>query len=467
LRTVFHLTFEGWEPRFFGRLGSFSLLLDFQADLFEVNGRPLRWFGRTSGDVNPLEGLDEETPLEPPEDPRLEGLARALRRFAEGRPATPQWISFKLLGGIALVWGFVAKLLAPLGTSWLFWRFSWEIQAWTLLPILLMAGLALQALALRVRGLSAIAYGGLWWVAVAGQGHAVLGLLVFPLIFTAALSRFINPWLGATGVLVLLGPREGVFLLVLPWLAMAAFLTLQEVRRSGRRLEILPGRSQSDLARGAEALSKTRIWRQDEAGLLSDAFALRASEIALPGGAPIWFLEAGAECLCFLPGALLWIRAGLRAELVPMEAVVLSSQPCTWENPSEELELGPEQWMIHLQLPGRPGNWTLLVADAVWGRRATAAWARAMAHSASGGAEPGPAPSMAQGIGADLRAAYRALGLAPGASPSQVRDAYRRLAKTYHPDAHPEAAASARAEYETRMQAINEAYAQLKNEAAA
>ncbi|HET8715636.1 MAG TPA: J domain-containing protein, partial [Holophagaceae bacterium] len=290
----------------------------------------------------------------------------------------------------------------------------------------------------------------------------------FPLVFLAALSRFINPWLGATGVLVLLGLREGTVLLVLPWLAMAAYLTIQEVRRTGRRLEALPAPGLGELARGAEALSKTRFWRQQESGALSDAFALRASEVRLPGGGPLWFLESGTETLCFLPGALLWIQAGFGARLVPLDQVGLHARPCRWEDPPVELELGAEQGMIELQLPGRPGTWSLLVADGLWSRRAAAAWGQVMAPGGTGGTEPDPGrrPTAPRPVDGDLRAAYRTLGLAPGASPGQIREAYLRLAKACHPDAHPEASPKLRAEYEARMQALNEAYGRLKEAAA-
>lgn len=57
---------------------------------------------------------------------------------------------------------------------------------------------------------------------------------------------------------------------------------------------------------------------------------------------------------------------------------------------------------------------------------------------------------------------YQVLGIPPSASQEEVKRAYRNLAKQYHPDLHPGDAAAAQ-----KMNAINAAYAQIRNGTAA
>ncbi|HJU82804.1 MAG TPA: J domain-containing protein [Holophagaceae bacterium] len=467
MRTRVSLTFRDWQPRLFLRLGPLSLLADVQAGVLEANGRPVRWFARTSGPQDPLEGLGTPTPLEAPEDPRLSAMGAVLERFVRERPASALDLSFKLLGVLGGLWALLIAAGSPSGVPWWAWGAAGETRFWAFVVIYAAIGLLLQALGARVRGVSSIAYGVLWCLGCAAIGHPWYGLVVFPLVVAAGCSRFLNPWLGPLGVALFLGFGEGPpRLLVLPWAAMAAILTVMELLRVRRplRLAIEPGFT--ELVRGAEALSRTRLWSQSsEERPLTDAFVLRADGIALPGGQPLWFIENGAESLLFLPGALLWMREGIRARLIPWSEVHLQGQPCAWRNAPGTLDLGPEQWLITLWIPGaRP--WTLIAGEATWGRRCTQAWGRVMPEPAAIPEPPIPPPARrAEDLG--LFEAYQVLGLPHGAPAEEVRKAFRQLARTHHPDAHPDASPEEVAELELRMQAINEAYARLRDEGAA
>jgi molecular chaperone DnaJ len=61
---------------------------------------------------------------------------------------------------------------------------------------------------------------------------------------------------------------------------------------------------------------------------------------------------------------------------------------------------------------------------------------------------------------------YEVLGVAPDASASAIRKAYLDAARRHHPDFHGEADAATRAGNARRMQAVNEAWAVLGDEAA-
>lgn len=61
---------------------------------------------------------------------------------------------------------------------------------------------------------------------------------------------------------------------------------------------------------------------------------------------------------------------------------------------------------------------------------------------------------------------YRVLGLAPTATQQQVSEAYRALAQIYHPDRYAEAPSRVKEEALRRMQAVNAAYAALRDPSA-
>ena len=62
---------------------------------------------------------------------------------------------------------------------------------------------------------------------------------------------------------------------------------------------------------------------------------------------------------------------------------------------------------------------------------------------------------------------FTVLGLAPGASAADAAEAYRALAQIYHPDRYAQAPERVRLEATRRMQAVNEAYAQVRARATA
>ncbi|HKE89780.1 MAG TPA: J domain-containing protein [Gemmatimonadales bacterium] len=66
----------------------------------------------------------------------------------------------------------------------------------------------------------------------------------------------------------------------------------------------------------------------------------------------------------------------------------------------------------------------------------------------------------------DTTQAYRLLGLAPGATADEVKTAYRDLAQVWHPDRFPDNN-RLREKAEQNLQRINEAYALLRDLAAA
>lgn len=61
---------------------------------------------------------------------------------------------------------------------------------------------------------------------------------------------------------------------------------------------------------------------------------------------------------------------------------------------------------------------------------------------------------------------FTVLGLSPDAAPADVAEAYRTLAQIYHPDRYAQAPERVRLEATRRMQAVNEAYAQVRSRAA-
>lgn len=58
---------------------------------------------------------------------------------------------------------------------------------------------------------------------------------------------------------------------------------------------------------------------------------------------------------------------------------------------------------------------------------------------------------------------FAVLGVAPNAPPEEIAEAYRALAQIYHPDRYSEAPARVQAEANTRMQALNAAFAAVRN----
>jgi hypothetical protein len=61
---------------------------------------------------------------------------------------------------------------------------------------------------------------------------------------------------------------------------------------------------------------------------------------------------------------------------------------------------------------------------------------------------------------------FAVLGVPAGASDPEIAEAYRALAQIYHPDRYAEAPARVQAEATRRMQAVNEAFEQLRRGAA-